>query len=167
MNNFFIADPYNNKDIELFKKFEELHNNKNMPITTYFSGIQKAYTDKEKYYEIEKKNNELNLIAYTLTDDKQSIKDYCYIKGEKDRKVCELFFAHLNEERKVRPIMDKVSNFVLNNIGMELITVSVPPDEKILDNQLKNHGYENIGEVKGKQTYIKEKVNIDSIGKVI
>lgn len=167
INNFFIADPYNDKHIELFNKFEEKHNNKNKPITTYLSGIKKAYENKEDYQKIERDNNELNLIVFTLCDDQNSIRDYCYIKGEKDIKVCELFFAHLSEVRKVRPIMDKVSNYVLNSLNMELLMVSVAKEEVVLNNQLTNHGYEDIGELNGKIAFIKGKSKTDVLDKVI
>lgn len=162
--NLFIADPFNDEHIKLFEEFENINNNKR-PVTTYLTGIRKAYNNKEAFNKIENNNNEINIIAFTMNDN--LMKDYCYIKGEKDRKVCELFFARLNSNPNNRPIMRKVSNYVLNIMGMELINVSITDDEKKLYSQLTSNGYEDIGEVNGKTTLIIEKEDVYEMSKVI
>ena len=149
--NLFIADPFNDEHIKLFKEFESINNDKK-PVYTYLTGIRKAYNSKEAFKKVEDKNNELNVIAFTMADNK--MKDYCYIKGEKDRKVCELFFAQLNSAHNSRPIMQRVSNYVLDIMGMEQVYVSLTGDEKKLYSQLINHGYEDIGEVNGKIVHL-------------
>lgn len=162
--NLFIADPFNDEHIKLFEEFESINNDKK-PVSTYLTGIRKAYDSKESFKKVENANNELNVIAFTMSDNK--MKDYCYIKGEKDRKVCELFFAQLNSNQNTRPIMQKVSNYVLDIMGMEQVYVSLTRDEKKLYSQLTSHGYEDIGEVNGKITFIKEKEDIYEMSKVI
>lgn len=162
--NLFIADPFNDEHIKLFEEFESINNDKK-PVSTYLTGIRKAYDSKESFKKVENANNELNVIAFTMSDNK--MKDYCYIKGEKDRKVCELFFAQLNSNQNTRPIMQKVSNYVLDIMGMEQVYVSLTRDEKKLYSQLTSHGYEDIGEVNGKITFIKEKEDVYEMSKVI
>ena len=162
--NLFIADPFNDEHIKLFEEFETINNDKK-PVYTYLTGIRKAYNSKEAFKKVEDKNNELNVIAFTMADNK--MKDYCYIKGEKDRKVCELFFAQLNSAQNSRPIMQRVSKYVLDIMGMEQVYVSLTGDEKKLYSQLINHGYEDIGEVNGKITFIKEKEEEYEMSKVI
>lgn len=162
--NLFIADPFNDEHIKLFEEFESINNDKK-PVSTYLTGIRKAYDSKESFKKVENANNELNVIAFTMSDNK--MKDYCYIKGEKDRKVCELFFAQLNSNQNTRPIMQKVSNYVLDIMGMEQVYVSLTRDEKKLYSQLTNNGYEDIGEVNGKVTFIKEKEDVYEMSKVI
>lgn len=160
----FIADPFNDEHIKLFEEFEK-DNNYKKPVITYLTGIRKAYDNKESFKKIESINNELNIITFTMENNR--MKDYCYIKGEKDRKVCELFFAHLNSNPNSRPIMNKVSDYVLNKMGMELLNVSLTADEGKLYSQLTNNGYEDIGEVNGKTTLIKEKEDVYEMSKVI
>lgn len=162
-NNFFIADPFKMEHIKLFKDFESI-NDSNMTVTTYLTGINKAY-NKENYNEIERKSIELNIIGFSMSQN--SISDYCYIKGEKDRKVCELFFATLKDPIRSRKIMEKASNYALNILGMEQVFVSITKDEKNLYSQLVNNGYEDIGEVNGKITFIKEKEEEKEVSKVI
>ncbi len=162
-DNFFIADPYKDEHIKLFMDFENANDYKR-PVTTYLTGIRKAY-DKESYNKIVRNNNELNIIIFMMNKNKMS--DYCYIKGEKDRKVCELFFAHLNFPSKNRHIMEKASFYALNILGMEQVFVSIAQEEKDLYHQLINSGYEDIGEVNGKRTLIKEKEEIKEVSKVI
>lgn len=162
--NLFIADPFNDEHIKLFEEFESVNNTKK-PVITYLTGIRKAYDNKESFNKIENINNELNIITFTMDDNK--MKDYCYIKGEKDRKVCELFFAQLNSNPNSRPIMKKVSDYVLNKMGMELVNVSLTADERKLYSQLTSNGYEDIGEVNGKITLIKEKEDVYEMSKVI
>lgn len=161
--NLFIADPFNDEHIQLFKEFEK--DNDKKPVTTYLTGIRKAYDSKEVFKKVENANNELNVIVFTMANNQ--MKDYCYIKGEKDRKVCELFFAQSNSNQSSRPIMERVSNYVLDIMGMEQVYVSLTKDEKKLYSQLINHGYEDIGEVNGKITFIKEKEDIYEMSKVI
>lgn len=164
-NNIFVADPFNEKHIKLFDEFENINNKLKKPVTTYLTGIRKAYCDKNSFYNIQKDSNEINVIAFMQKEHK--MQDYCYIKCEKDRKVCELFFAHLKSPKQVRPIMQKISDYVLNTMGMELISISISDDEKYLYSQLKNYGFEDIGEVNGKLTLIKEKEDIYEMSKVI
>ena len=154
-NGFFIADPFNDQHVKLFDEFEQKHKSSNKPVTTYLSGIKKAYDSKETYNQIDRNSNEINLFVFSTQKD--LISDYCYIKGEKDRKICELFFPHLQKSNKHRKIMRKASKYALGIMGMEQVFVSLTPDDIDLYNQLCSNGYEDIGQVNGKTTLIKEK----------
>ncbi len=164
-NNILVADPFNEEHIKLFNDFEINNFNNKMPVTTYLTEIKKAYDNKSIYNELQNKSNELNIIVFEMNE--KQIKDYCYIKGEKDRKVCELFFAHLNSPKTNRTFLQKVSNYVLDILGMELVNVSINQEDKTLYSQLKSNGYEDIGEVNGKTTFIKEKEEIYENSKVM
>lgn len=149
----YIANPYDDSNIELYEEFE----NKNEITTktsTNLKEIRVAYS-KEMYESLEKNRNEINQYLYIMND--SSIIDSCFIKGEKDRKVCELFFAPLKIEPKNRTLLTSVSNYVFNVLGMEEIFISIDNKEKNLKTNLESKGFENLGEVNGKMTYLKEK----------
>ena len=160
--NIIVADPFNDNHVKMFNDFEEL-NNPNKPMTKYMESIRNT-CDRKKYNKIVNNNNEFNTIIFTM--DENNIRDYCLLKGEKDRKVCELFFASL-KENKHRSIMDKATKYALDVLGMEQLFVSITAKEGKLYNQLINNGYEDIGEVNGKITLLKEKEDEIEIGKIM
>lgn len=151
----FRADPFNDEHIKLFEEFER-ENNEKKPITIYLNDIRKTNNNnKEEYLKREQKSNELNDIAFTK--DENRIIDYCYIRGEKDLKLCELFFAQLKSNQNNRPIMQLVSEYVFDIMGMEEVYVSLTDEKEKLYSQLINQGYQDIGDVNGKITLAKGK----------
>ncbi len=152
----YIANPYDDDNIELYEEFEK-KNEITTKTSTYLKEIRVAYS-KEMYESLEKSKNEINQNLYIMKDSK--IIDSCYIKAEKDRKVCELFFAPLKIEPKNRTLLSTVSNYVFNILGMEEIFISIDTQDKNLKSNLEVKGFENLGEVNGKLTYLKEKEEI-------
>lgn len=149
--NLFFADPYNDNHVKLFNEFEESNKIKNN-ITSYLNEIRTLYS-KEKYQKLLNEQNETYEIVFSLENDK--IKDSCYIRKERDRKICELYFAPLNTTKN-RQLLTDVSNYVLDRLGMEQIFVSISPLDKNLQLNLEAKGFENIGTVNGDLTFIKE-----------
>ena len=159
--NLFIADPYNDNHIRLFKEFEET-NNLRKTITSYLNDIRSTYTDKDKYDAEQKQLNETKYVVFSMENN--AIKDSCFIRGERDIKICELYFSPLKE--KNRQLLKDASNYALNRLGMEQIFVLISPNDKNMKINLESRGFENIGNVNGQLTFIKEKEDKKEVGRV-
>lgn len=152
---FFIADPYNDEHIKAFNQFES-SNGINTKTGAYLKQTRQSLS-KEKYDSLQKKQNEIEQSLF-LQDD-LVIKDSCHIKGEKDIKICTLFFAPLNFKSKNRKLLSLATDYAFNVLGMEEVFVSTAYDDKNLQDILINKGFENLGETEGNITFLKEREN--------
>ena len=159
-NKFFIADPYNDNHIKLFEAFEK-KNDRKKTISKHLKEIQKKY-DKRLYDKVVLNSNDINETLFDINNDE--VDYYTHISGEKDRKVCELFFVGLKDKNKMNKVIKNVTDYALNNLGMEQIFVSTTYEDKIRESLL-NNGYEDIGDVNGKDTFLREKIDVKEIGK--
>ncbi len=164
VENLLIANPYNDNHMKLFDKFEKINHlsEKNTSYTSFMKSIRLAYSE-EDYQKIQWKKNEIYQIVFSM--EKNQIKDSCYIREERDRKICELYFAPLNTEKN-RQILTDVSNYVLDKLGMEQVFVSISPLDSKLKSSLELKGFENIGIVNGELKFIKGKEEKLEMGRV-
>ena len=164
--NLFVADPYNDNHIRLFREFEE-SNNIQKSFTSYLEEIKifnqkRGIQSKEVYNMLQSSENEINYVVFTMANG--IINDSCFIRGERDRKICELYFAPLN--KKSRPLLKELCNYVFNRLGMEQIYVSVNSYDKSLKSNLELRGFENIGKVNGQLTFLIGKEDVKEVGRV-
>lgn len=160
---FFIAEPHNKEHIQLFDNFEK-SNNIETSTSTHLKEVAEKYTP-EEYQHIVKAGNEINQILFLQAG--SEIKDSCHIQGEKDIKTCTIFFAPIKLPTKNRRLLNLITDYTFNILGMEEIFVSVSEDDKSLRENLENKGFENLGEHAGNLTYIKEKEEIKEMRRVI
>lgn len=152
---FFIADPFNKNHIAMIENFE-----KRAKLSSKLSESLKliAITKTKEEYENNKKNqiniNE-NLFLY---NSENKITDYCYLQGEKDRKACTLFFISLKTSPKV--LITLASEYAFNILNMEDIFISISKGDTSLSNTLIMQGFENLGEINGKLTFLKQREEV-------
>ena len=165
MERFFIADPYNDDHIRLIMDFEE--KNQISPVnSTVLKNIRHTKTAQE--YEIEtKESNEISQILFLQAE--TYITDSCHIQGEKDMKSCRIFFAPIAISSRNRKMVNLITDYVFDVLGMEDIFVTIPVKDanRSLIENLENKGFENLGEDNGNITYLKEKDIVKSNGKAV
>ena len=91
MKKIKIAEPHNNKHLEMIEEFEQQNNIQSL-ILTNLKNIRETLS-KEEYEKKQQTSNEIQQILFIEKDG--IIKDYCYIQAEKDRKICHLIPAPL------------------------------------------------------------------------
>lgn len=160
---FFIADPYNEKHLQLFDEFEKKHK-VSTHTTSCMKDIAKLYS-KAEYQIIIKNSNEIEQSLFL--EDNGNVVDICHIHGEKDIKTCNLYFAPITLSTKNRPLLTLALDYALNVLGMEEIFVASPVTNKNLRENLENRGFENLGEDNGNIIFLKEKEIIQKTGRVI
>ena len=164
-NSYKVASPYETNHIKLFNDFES-HNDNRFPVTQYLIETRDKYS-KEEYDKNIMNNNEMNIIVFSM--DKDKIKDYCWIREERDIKLCELLPAQLNKTPRTREIMDIASNYAFNREGMERVFVSIEKSDNLY-NQLLNEGYidlDKVDETSNKNILQKEKEDMIEMSKVM
>lgn len=148
----FIADPYNEDHISLFKEFET-RNNFNNKTSTVLENIKNNYT-KEQYEEALKDKNIIN--EYLFLEDKGYMKDYCFINAEKDRKSTTLELPIFEDAPKNRTIISMATDYSFNVLGMQTVAVITDLNNKKLIENLEKKSFENLGEENGKIIFVKE-----------
>lgn len=160
---YVIANPYNEKHLQLFEEFETKNH---FPInTTNYLREKASLYSKTEYDQIIKKSNNIEQILF-LEDD-GSIVDTCHIQGEKDRKICTIYFAQINTFGKNRSLLNLSSDYALNILGMEEIMVTIKNTDKILRDNLENMGFESLGENDGDLIFIKGKETVQKVSRRI
>lgn len=165
---FFIANPYSDTHIELFDKFEQVHQ-----ITTKTSTYLKetaAKYSKEEYEQVKKQQNEISQSLFLLQNNVQEepqIIDSCHIMGEKDRKICYIYFAPIKTSPKSRKLVALATDYSFNSLGMEEVFVATNIEDRALNSNLEQMEYSSLGEENGIITYLKEKEAIKDKGKLI
>ena len=140
----FILDPYYKGHEKLFSSHEDILN--------YINSI-KSNKSKEEYINSKKKTNEIEEFAFIK--DKDKIKDFCHIQGEKDIKICRITFPNLG--LKKRPLIDLACGYAEINLGMEEVFIKINPNDKDIIKILEAGGYESLGEEDGSIIYLKER----------
>lgn len=160
---FFIADPYNEKHIQLFEQFENKHSI-STTATSRLKEIASLYS-KTEYQIITKESNNVEQILFLENND--SIVDTCHIQGEKDIKTCTLYFSPINNLTRNRPLLTLSLDYAFNVLGMEEIFVATTTTDKNLRENLESRGFENLGEDGGNIIFLKEKEIIQKTGRII
>ena len=142
-------DPYNDEHLRMIFDYEK-ENNQSSKTLKYLEDIRNKYT-KEEFFIQQKTSNSINENLVLIENNK--IKDSCYLQGEKDIKLCTMFFSPTS----TRSLINKATNYSLENLGMEEVFVQINESEKNLKNNLEKLGFENIGNENDKIIFLKEK----------
>lgn len=147
----FPLDPYN---IEHLKIIEGIINNSDFE--TYFCNellnIRNSFS-KEEYLAIKRKANEVEEIL--LIEDNSKLVDYCYIRGEKDLKLCQVTFPESGINYKGS--IPLITMYAQNDLNFEEIFIKVNVNDKNNSKKLQDLGFEFIGEEAGNIIFLKEK----------
>lgn len=147
----FIADPYNENHIKLYKQFEK---EKNLPNTAskYLEELSHKYT-KEEYNNNLQKSNEIMTSLFVVKDNE--ISDFCLIKYEKDRKIANVTYPKL--EKTKRKIVSASTEYIFNILSLEEMFVSVNNNDNSITTTLLENGFESLGNTNNMIQFIKEK----------
>lgn len=148
----FAGDPYNERHIELFEKFEEERQVKTKSLE-YLKRIHTTIA-KESYSDFKKNRNEIEDCLFL--EKNGLITDCCYIEGEKDRKVCNLTFVKLSKTKK-RKLLSLSVDYTFQTLGMEEVFVSISKEDSSLEKLLQEQGFESLGYESDTKIYLKEK----------
>ncbi len=148
-----IANPFNEDELNLLKEYEKT-NNLHSKILPFLNSIKEAKT-KEEY---EKSLTEENDIIQSIyIKDGNFIKDCCFLEGKKDIKKCTISFSELQKKAKTRQLLTLVTDYALNTLNMQEVFIILAKDDTNFQQILEANNYENLGDVNGFATYLKEK----------
>ena len=159
----FVADPYNEKHIQLIKDFEDINkiskriSNKLEDISNNFSKID--------YIKDKKNSNNVEEVLFEFNGN--NINDYCYIVGKKDLKNSTLYFPQIKDKKPSEKLILESINYTLNILNMETIFIMVKSDNKQLISTLEKLSFENLGEDNKYITYMIEKTYQKEKGRTI
>ena len=149
MNKILIINP-NKMDGVKLNVFD------NSLVTSQEKNKRETSMSEKEYQELQRRSNEIEHKIVNEQDGK--VIEICYLSGEKDIKQCRLSFETDNKIVS-KKLLNKSIDYAFNSLGMETIFVNIEPDNQKLKKQLEELEFINLGEVKGKETYLKEKID--------
>ena len=149
LNKILIINPDKMDSINLINKFDKDN------ICTSQEGKNETSMSEKEYHELQRKGNEIEHQIINEQDGK--VKEICYVSGVKDIKQCTLSFETQNNNVS-KKILKAGIDYAFDTIGMETIFINVAKDNQKFIKLLEEQEFINLGEVKGKTTYLKEKV---------
>ena len=148
-----IANPFNDDEVRLLKEFEK-NNNLNLKIFSFLNSIKENKT-KEEYAESLKQEN--SIIQSIYIKDGDFIKDCCFLEAQKDIKKCTISFSLLQKKMKSRILLNFATEYAFNILKMQEVFIILDNNDTDLERALQKNNYENLGDVDGFKTYLKEK----------
>ena len=147
MNKILIIDP-NKMDGVKLNEFD------NSIVTSKEKQKKQALMSEKEYQELQRKSNEIEQEIINEQDGK--VIEKCYLSGVRDIKQCTLSFEN-NNKSVSKKLLKTGIDYAFNTLGMETLFVNTEQDNQKLIKQLEELDFINLGEVKGKTTYLKEK----------
>ena len=152
MNKILIINPDKMDKIKLLDEFD------NNIVATKEIPKRETFVSEKEYQELQRKSNE---IYHEIVNEKDGVAvETCYLLGERDIKHCNLSFKS-NNNTISKKLINTGIDYAFNSLGMETIFVNIEPNNQKLIKQLEELDFINLGEVKGKTTYLKEKDEIE------
>lgn len=152
MERLIILNPYDTSHIKLLMNYEKEKNVSTKSLETVLK-VRETLTENE-FQELRKKSNDLEMSL--LIEDSGKVKDLCLLQGEKDRKICKLFFTPVAPKTKSRKLLSLATEFALNNLNMESVFVITDESDKVMHASLEEKGFECLGLEKDSIIYLKE-----------
>ena len=152
MERLYILDPYDKDHINLLMNYEKENKVSTKSLETLLK-VRESLS-KEEYQELKKNINDIEMSL--ILEENNTIKDLCFIQGEKDRKTCKLFFTPIVPKTKTRKLLNLATDFALNTLGMESVFVLTNREDKSMHANLENRGYESLGVEGNSIIYLKE-----------
>ena len=152
MNKILIINPDKMDKIKLLDEFD------NNIVASKEIQKRETFMSEKEYQELQRKSNE---VYHEIVNEKDGkVTEICYLSGEKDIKQCSLSFETINNSIS-KKLLKTGMDYAFNSLGMETIFINIEPDNQKLIKQLEELDFINLGEVKGKITYLKEKDEIE------
>ena len=126
----------------------------NSIVTSKEKQKKQALMSEKEYQELQRKSNEIEQEIINEQDGK--VIEKCYLSGVRDIKQCTLSFEN-NNKNVSKKLLKTGIDYAFNTLGMETLFVNIEQDNQKLIKQLEELDFINLGEVKGKTTYLKEK----------
>jgi len=126
----------------------------NSIVTSKEKQKKQALMSEKEYQELQRKSNEIEQEIINEQDGK--VIEKCYLSGVRDIKQCTLSFEN-NNKNVSKKLLKTGIDYAFNTLGMETLFVNTEQDNQKLIKQLEELDFINLGEVKGKTTYLKEK----------
>ena len=101
-------------------------------------------------------DNLINECTYTLKNN--NIDNICFLTGTKDNKLVKASIYNLGE----KPFIKSVENHAFNDLEAETITIFTNNKSN-----LENLGFEFIGDIDGKNAWLKDKQSLKEMDKII
>ena len=152
MERLYILDPYDNDHVNLLMNYEKENKVSTKSLETLLK-VRESLS-KEEYQELKKNINDIEMSL--ILEESGTIKDLCFIQGEKDIKTCKLFFTPIVPKTKTRKLLNLATDFALNTLGMESVFVLTNKEDKSMHTSLENRGYESLGVEGDSIIYLKE-----------
>ena len=126
----------------------------NSIVTSKEKQKKQALMSEKEYQELQRKSNEIEQEIINEQDGK--VIEKCYLSGVRDIKQCTLSFEN-NNKNVSKKLLKTGIDYAFNTLGMETLFVNTEQDNQKLIKQLEELDFINLGEVKRKTTYLKEK----------
>ena len=152
MERLYILDPFDDNHIRLLVNYEKENNVSTKSLEKLLK--TREILTQEEYQELKKKNNDIEMSLFL--EESGKIKDLCFVQGEKDRKICKLFFTPILPRTKTRKLLNLATDFALNTLGMESVFVLTDRADKSMHARLESIGYESLGLEENLVVYLKE-----------
>lgn len=149
MNKILIINPNKMDKIKLLDEFD------NSIIASKEKPKRETYMSEKEYQELQRKSNEVHHMLVTEKDGK--IIETCYLSGVKDIKQCNISFETTNETIS-KKLLKAGIDYAFENLGMETLFVEAEKDNQKLIKLLEELEFIDLGEEKGKNTFLKEKI---------
>lgn len=152
MERLYILNPYDTSHINLLMNYEQENNVSTKSLESLLK-VRETLTEDE-YQELIKRSNDIE--ASLLIEEAGKVKDLCLIQGEKDRKICKLFFTPIVPKTKNRRLLSLATDYALNTLNMESVFVITDESDKVMHRHLEEKGYECLGLENDSVIYLKE-----------
>jgi len=161
MRKIKIAEPHNNKHIEMIENFEQ-KNSISFHASEYLKNIKETIT-KEQYQKYQYESNEIQQIIYI--EENNELKDYCHIQGEKDLKTCRIVLAPIKSKTRTREILSLATNYAFNYLGMNDVFINTNSQQEC--DSLEKAGFTNLGADETGTIFLKQKEDLIEYNKTI
>lgn len=153
MERLYILNPYDTNHISLLMNYEK-DNKVSTKALEALLKIRETLTE-EEYQELKKSSNEIEMSLFI--EESGKIKDLCLVQGEKDMRICKIYFSPTPEKIRTRKLLNLATDFALNTLGMESVFVVTDSNDKVMHYNLESSGYENLGLENNSIIYLKER----------
>lgn len=148
-----ILDPYNAEEVSILKNnvTGEFVENLNVIL------LNTSRYSKEEYLSVKNNSNDINECLMSING--SDVSNFCFFNGTKDNKLVQMSIKNLQQ----REFVEQSLTYAFDRLDAETVTVF---SKENYARQLDNLGFENLGEYNGVNTYVKDRVLEENMGRV-
>jgi len=148
----YVINPYNLDYIKKVEMFEQEYNIDKV-LSNNLLKISETIEEND-YMKMLEERNEIDIDFYYGTPSK--IEDICHAHFEKDIKKCHIYLVEFKNSPKKRILLGLITAYAIESLGMQEVFITTDIKNKNLCLQLKQEGYENLGEENNTVSFLKE-----------